>query len=256
MDQQTGPLDMAEELVAQAKPRVSSLDQARDVGNHERVFRIDDDRPQVRILGGERVIGDLGMGSRDPREQGGLAGVGQPDQADVGDHLELQDDPPLLAGKAVLVLPRCPVGGRLEVGVAMPSPAAAGNDDRFSGRLQVAEDVSAVTVTDDRSRRNLDHQVVALAAETVRALAVLAAVGLPVPLVRQVGEVRVVVRGPEHDAAAMPAVAPVRAAAGRVLFTPKAEAAVAPVATSHEERHSVNEHEIFQAVRAGVARQQ
>ena len=66
--------------------------------------------------------------------------------------------------------------------------------------------------------------------------------GLPVPLVREVGQVGVAVRRAEDDAAATAAVAPVRAAARRVLLVAKAQAAVASVATPHEDRHSVDKH--------------
>ena len=55
----------------------------------------------------------------------------------------------------------------------------------------------------------------------------LAAVGLPVPLVREVREVRVAFDARMIDAAAMAAVAAVGAAARRVLLAPEAEAAVA-----------------------------
>ena len=79
-------------------------------------------------------------------------------------------------------------------------------------------------------------------AGAVGALAVLAAVGLPVPLVREVGEVRQPLDGAEDDAAAVAAVAAVGAAAGDVLLAAEAHAAVAAVAPSHVDRHPVDEH--------------
>ena len=99
VDEQVRPLDVPEELVAQPVAGVGPFDQAGDVG-HDEVLILGDDRAQVGVLGGERIIGDLGMGARDPREQRRLAGVGQADQADVGDDLQLQDDPALLARDA------------------------------------------------------------------------------------------------------------------------------------------------------------
>ena len=84
--------------------------------------------------------------------------------------------------------------------------------------------------------------VVAAPAEAVRALAVLAASGLPVPLVREVGQVRVAVRRADDHAPAVAAVAAVGAAAGRVFLVAKAEATVAAVTPAHEERHPVDEH--------------
>ncbi len=126
------PLDVAEELVAQAVAGVRPLDQARDVG-HDEVLVLGDDGTQVGILGGEGIIGDLGMGPGDPREQRGLAGVGQADEPDVGDDLQLQDDPALLAGMPLLDLSRRPIGRRLEVGIAVAAPAAPGHDHLVAG---------------------------------------------------------------------------------------------------------------------------
>ena len=61
-------------------------------------------------------------------------------------------------------------------------------------------------------------------------------------LMRQVGEVRIVFRGPQDHAAAVSAVAAVGSAAGRVLFPAEAEAAVAPSPSLHEDRDPVDEH--------------
>jgi hypothetical protein len=66
--------------------------------------------------------------------------------------------------------------------------------------------------------------------------------GLPVPLVRQVGKIRVTVRRTEDHASATSSVAPVRAAARRVFLMAKTEAAVASIPTPHEDRHSVDKH--------------
>ncbi len=58
------------------------------VGDHEGlVGRARADHPEHRHQGGERIVGDLGAGGRHHRDQGRLAGVGQPDQADVGQQL-------------------------------------------------------------------------------------------------------------------------------------------------------------------------
>ncbi len=104
VDEQTGPFDVAEELVPQTVPLVRPLDQAGDVGDDERTVRPGVDRPKVWVLGRERVVGDLGVSAGDSREQGRFAGVGQADQADVGDDFQFQVDPAFLAGEALLGL--------------------------------------------------------------------------------------------------------------------------------------------------------
>ena len=48
----------------------------------------------------ERVVGDLRPGPRQRRDQAGLAGAREADQADVGDHLELEDHAEVVAGLA------------------------------------------------------------------------------------------------------------------------------------------------------------
>ena len=143
---------------------------------------------------------------------------------------------------------------RLEMGVAMPAAAAAGDDDLVAGRLQVAEQVAAVAVADQGPRRDLDDQVLAAAAEAVRALAVLAAVRLPVPLVREVREVGNAFHGADHDVAAVAAVAAVGAAARRVLLAAEAQAAVAAGPSAHVNRHAIDEHGGFAAWRRRALR--
>ena len=243
VDEQAGPLDVPEELVAQAVPLVRPLDQARDVGDHERPVGPRVDGPQVGILGRERIIGDLGMGPRDPREQGRLAGVRQPDEPDVGDDLQLQADPALLAGLPVLDLPRGPVGARLEMGVAIPAPSPLGDGHPIVGMLHVLQDVALVAVADDRADGDLDHEVGGAPAGASGTLAVLPVVGLPVALEREMGEVGQALRRAHDHAAAGPAVAPVGASARDVLLAPEAQAAVAAVARPHVDRHPVHEHE-------------
>ena len=129
-----------------------TFDQPGNVGHHERLIECHD-RSQIRVLGGEWIVGDLGMGPRDPREQRRLAGVGKPDQAGVGDDLELHRDPSLFAGMAPLELPRGPVRRRFEMSIAVPAAAASSHDQFITGGLQVPQHVAAIAIADDRSRR-------------------------------------------------------------------------------------------------------
>ena len=125
----------------------------------------------------------------------------------------------------------------------MAAAPAAGDDHRIARPLQVAEHVAAVAVADDGPRRDLDDQVLGPSTGAVRALAVLAPVGLPVALGREVGEVGEALDGADDDVAAVAAVAAVRPAPGDVLLAPEAQAAVAAVAPSDEDRDPVHEHD-------------
>ena len=68
MDEEPGALDVAQELVAQARPGVGALDQAGDVGDHEGMQRIDPHHAEVGRQSGERIIGDLGTRGREARD--------------------------------------------------------------------------------------------------------------------------------------------------------------------------------------------
>ena len=89
-------LDVGEELVPEPSPLGGTLDQSRDVGEHELVV-VELDRAEVGLHRREGVLGNLGIRPGQPREQRGLARVGQADQPDVGQQLETQLDLPRLA---------------------------------------------------------------------------------------------------------------------------------------------------------------
>ena len=87
------PFDVPEEARADAAALVRAFDDAGDVGHHERTVVIVLDDAQVRLQGGEGVVRDLGLGRCDGGEEGGLAGVGEAHEADIGQHFQFQDEP-------------------------------------------------------------------------------------------------------------------------------------------------------------------
>ena len=128
--QRGAALDVAQEVVPEAAALGRALDQAGHVGDHEGGLAGGDDA-EVGDQGGERVVGDLGPGPRHRRDQGGLAGAREADQADVGDDLQLEAYDELVAG-----LTQQREAGRLalrrgEGGVA-EATASAGGDRRGS----------------------------------------------------------------------------------------------------------------------------
>ena len=69
VDQQPGALDVRQELVPEAGAAAGALDQSRDIGDHElSLFAVK--RPEHRLQRRERIVGDLGLGARQAREQG------------------------------------------------------------------------------------------------------------------------------------------------------------------------------------------
>ncbi len=128
-----------------------------DVGHDERTVPADVDDAEVGRQGRERIVGDERPGRRDARDQGGLPGVGEADQADVGDELQLEDELLLLAGPAGLRFARRLVRRR-GVGRVAPAALAALGRDAF---LAVGDEVEehAARVFDDRPDRDAKADV-------------------------------------------------------------------------------------------------
>src|SRR5262249_31584772 len=197
---------------------------------------------EVGVLRRERVGADFRRGARQAAQQRRFAGVGQADQPRVGDHLQLQHQPALLAGGAGLRLARGTVGGRGERLVAAAAAAAARHVDLVAGGGQVAQHVAAVAVADDRPRRHRDDEVVGAAAVTVGAAAAAAALGAPELAVDNLGEAVGAGDGADDDRATVAAVAAVRPALGDVLLAAEAAHAGAAVAALDKHLDPINEH--------------
>ena len=116
----------------------------------ERALAADADHAEVRVLGRERVVGDLGRGAATAGEQRRLAGVGQADEADVGDDLQLQDDPRSSPGS-----PRAANSGAAVMDVAKyvaaPALAAVGDRHLLAVLEHVREQLAALDVSHHRA---------------------------------------------------------------------------------------------------------
>ena len=127
MDEHRAALDVGEELVAEAGALGGALDQARDVGE-DRLAVLAVDHTERRRERREGVVGDLRRRPGQPAEQRGLAGVRLADQAGVGEQLQPQLDPALLAARPLLGEARSLAGRVGEALVAVPAAAAVGDD--------------------------------------------------------------------------------------------------------------------------------
>ena len=107
--QRAAALDMAEEAVADTGAFMRAFDQARDVGEHEFAALVADDA-EIGMQRREGIVGDLRLGGRDAREESRFAGIRQADDADIGDQLQPQPDPFLLALEARIGAARRLVG--------------------------------------------------------------------------------------------------------------------------------------------------
>ena len=234
-----GALDVAQEVQAQSLALRGAGDQSGHVSHGEGLVP-DVDHAQVRGQRGERVVGDLRLRGRKHRDERGLAGGGETDEADVGHRLQLQDDVVLLARFAV----QGETGGltlvRGQGRVAQAAETALGGDEAGARHGQVGENV-ALLRHDDCAHRHLEDEVFAAGAVAVRARAVAAT---PRPDVRTEVEVHqgVGLRGHlEDDVAAMPAVASVGSAERLELLAVDGHAAVATVTCGEVQDHAVYE---------------
>ena len=132
---------------------------------------------------GERIVGDLRLGRADRGEEGRFAGIGQADQAGIGDQFQTQADGALLAGLARIGAARRLVGRALEIGVAEAAIAAFHQRDALAGAREIGEQRRAVLLVDLRADRNLEHHVLAIGAVAVLTHAIAAAFGLEVLLI-------------------------------------------------------------------------
>jgi hypothetical protein len=159
-----------------------------------------------------------------------LPTLGKPEQADVGDQLQLEAQAELLAWEAGLRVARRLIGGALEVGVAAAAAATAGDDNARARFGEIGDDLAGVGVADDGAERHLRHDVVAAVAVLILAAAVLAALRRQERLILEVEQRGHAEVDLEDDVAAITAIAAVRPALFLVLLVQEAEAAGAAVA--------------------------
>ena len=132
---------------------VRALDQAGHVGDHRGPLLVQRQHTQVRAGGGERECADLRLRRRQRRQQGGLARVRRTHQADIGDQLQLELDPALLARRSLLVVGRGPMGRRHEVDVAPPAAPAVGDDQAVASAISSPSSRPASSVSSSAATR-------------------------------------------------------------------------------------------------------
>ena len=249
VDQQAGALHVGEELVPEPGALARALDQARDVGHDElAIGRLE--RAEHRLERGERVVRDLRMSAREPRQERGLPGVRQPDEARVRQQLQPELEPALLAGEPALGEPRRLPGGVGEALVAPPARAAARHDGALSGRGQV-EPQLAVDLLHHGAGRHRDLERRRTRAVPLAALAVASARRLEVrapPEGLEVAQRRI---ADEHDRRPVSPVAAVRPALRDVRLAAERDRPAAAGAALDEDLRAICEHGPTPADEAG-----
>src|SRR6516162_6438094 len=214
-------LDMTEKPRANSRTLAGTLDQTREVGQREFLV-VDSYDAELRLQGRERVVGDLGPGVRDRGKEGRLAGIRQADETDIGDQLQAQPDPGLMAGPAGIGAPRRAIGRALVMRVAETAIAALQEDPPLAGTSEVGEHLPVLGIHDLGPDRDRQDEIV-----TVRAGA-LAPSPRPAGRCPEVLAIAVVDQGVEivrrgkDDVAALAAVTTVGAAELDELLAAKA----------------------------------
>ena len=104
--EQPRALDVAQELDAESRARCAPSIRPGMSATTKVRKSIELHDAEVWFERGERIVGDLGTGGGNARDQGRFAGVGEADQADVGEQFQLKAKTALLAGAAGLMLGR------------------------------------------------------------------------------------------------------------------------------------------------------
>ena len=186
----------------------------------------------MRLERGERVVGDLGLGRAHGRDQRRLARVREADERGVGQQLQLELQPPLLAVLALLGEARRAARVRQEARVAAPALPAARREPRSPWLHEVGEQL-AVRRRHDRALGHVDDEVGAALAVLLLARAVRSRARLAVRMVAEREQRRDVAVRPQPDVAAAAAVAAVGTALRDVRLAPERDTARAAVATLH-----------------------
>src|SRR5688572_10377772 len=233
MNEQTGAGNVTQKFVAESLSLVSSFDESGNVGDHETLSLAITDDPEVRNKSCERIIGDLRPYSGDCRDQSRFPGIGQPDNAHIGQQSELDCQFPFLSGKPGLRITRTPVGRRYEVGISLSTSAAGGKHDLLTGDFQISYEFLRAGIPHDRANRHADHPICAAASMAIFAHPMFAASGFIQLLIAQVEQGRELgIRHRDHVSAASP-VSAVWPAPRYKLLTPKANASPAAVSSDN-----------------------
>ncbi len=134
------------------------------------------------------------------------------------------------------------MGGGGKVLVAAPTTAAVGNHDALIRLAEVVDQLAGLFAPHGGADRHLEHDVLALAAGTVGAFAMPAALGLVLRVVPEVNQGVVPLARLHNDVAAATAVAAGRAALGNELFPAEGHAAITAVTGFYSNSGFIDKH--------------
>ena len=116
-------------MCPQTLARMGTFDEAGNIRHDQLALMLVDDHSQVGCQRGKGVGRDFRPGRGDAGNKGGLARVGQPQEADIGKDLEFEADVFFHARFSRLRETRHLHDGRLEMRIALTAAPAFGHDD-------------------------------------------------------------------------------------------------------------------------------
>ena len=236
--------------MAEAGTLAGALDQPRDVRDDELAL-VAFEHAEHRRERRERIVGDLRRGAGQAREQRGLAGVGEADEADVGEQLQRELDPALLTAETTLGEAWRLARGSGEALVALAAAAAAGERRGLAvgEQLPAAPEqvplpllLGSAAAENLRPGRDPDREGLAVGSMALGAAAVPAAPGAVVRAAPEALQVAQRLVADEHDVTSAPAVASVGTAARDVRFAAEARTAVAAGAGLYVNPRAIVKH--------------
>ena len=240
-EQQGVALDVAQETESETFALARSLYNSRDVCHDERLVVMIAHDAERRFEGGEGIVGNLGPGTRHGGEQRALAGIGEPDETDVGKELKLHYDRHLLHGLSRLGIARSLVGGGTELIVAESAAASLEEHHFLSVVHDVADELSCLGVVYHSTARHVYIHVLAVGAMAFVSTAVAAVFRLDVALVFQMEQGPVVMVSTQDDASSLTAVAAVGTAVGLILHVAEVHRSLAALTGAAVYLHVVYE---------------
>ena len=209
------PLDVAQELMAEAVTFVRALDQAGQSATTKLRSSLSVTTPRFGASVVNGIVGDLRPRRRDARDQRRLAGVREADQADVGEQLELQREELLFAGLTGFGPARGAIGRRDEPRVAAPAAPALGDEHALALFREIRKQAQLVALSGllehQRTDGNGDLEIRGRLTRPVGSLAVVAAARLEFGMKAEVDEGVLGGGRDDEDGAAVTAVPAVRA---------------------------------------------
>ena len=198
-----------------------TFDQTGHIGHHEALARTHTNHTQIGVQGGERIIGNFGAGIGDGRDQGGLARIGHPQKAHIGQDLELEFDESLFTQLAGCFLSWRAVDGALKAHIAKSTLTSLGHHDELTWCQELVQDFACFGVCNDGAHRHFENNVISCSTKHVRTHAMLPALGLMAPGKTEIHQGIETHIGHGIDVATATAVSTIGAAKFFVLFMTK-----------------------------------